>query len=140
MVDPNIVGGLIGGALIGLASTLMLLLLGCITGISGILGGVIVRTRTQDLSWRTAFLTGLVLGGVAFRLIWGELPLQMQAERLPLIAAGLLVGAGTRLGSGCTSGHGVCGMARRSKRSFAATLTFMAVAAITVYVVRHLLA
>ncbi len=139
MLDPNIIGGLVGGALIGVASTLMLLLLGRITGISGVIGGVIVWMRTPDLSWRTAFIAGLVLGAVAYRLIWGDLPLQMQAEGLPLIAAGLLVGAGTRLGSGCTSGHGVCGMARRSKRSFTATLTFMSVAAITVYLIRHVI-
>jgi uncharacterized protein len=139
MIEPNMLGGLVGGALIGLASTLMLLLLGRITGISGILGGVVVWMRTQDLSWRTAFIVGLVLGAGAYRLIWGDLPLQMQSEGFPLIAAGLLVGAGTRLGSGCTSGHGVCGMARRSKRSFTATLTFMVVAAITVFIIRHVL-
>lgn len=139
MVEPNILGGLIGGALIGLASVAMLLLLGRITGISGILGGVVVWMRTQDLSWRTAFLLGLLLGAGAYRLIWGALPLQMQAQGIPLVAAGLLVGAGTRIGSGCTSGHGVCGMARRSKRSFAATATFVAVAAVTVYIIRHVL-
>jgi uncharacterized membrane protein YedE/YeeE len=137
MVEPNIIGGLIGGALIGLASTLMLLLLGRIAGISGIL---VVWLRTRDSSWRIAFLAGLVIGAALYRVFWGELPLQMQAGGLTLVAAGLLVGAGTRLGSGCTSGHGVCGMARRSKRSFTATLTFMAVAGITVYVVRHVIA
>lgn len=140
MVEPNITGALIGGTLIGLASVLMLLLLGRITGIAGILGGVVVWLRSQDLSWRMAFLVGLVLGAVAYRLTWGDIPLEMQAQGIPLVAAGLLVGAGTRLGSGCTSGHGVCGMARRSKRSFAATLTFMVVAAVTVFFVRHVLA
>lgn len=140
MVEPNVIGALVGGTLIGVAGVLMLLLLGRITGISGILGGVVVWLRSQDLSWRTAFLVGLVLGAVAYRLIWGDIPLEMQAQGIPLVAAGLLVGAGTRLGSGCTSGHGVCGMARRSKRSFVATLTFMVVAAVTVFVVRHVLA
>ena len=139
MMEPNIVGGLIGGALIGIASTLLLLLIGRVAGISGILGGVVVWLRGQDFGWRAAFLVGLVLGAAFYRSVWGELPLQMQASGLPLIVAGLLVGAGTRLGSGCTSGHGVCGMARRSKRSIAATGTFMIIAAATVLAVRHLL-
>lgn len=137
MIEPNIVGALVGGALIGVASLLMLLLLGRITGISGILGGVVVWTRTQDRSWRTAFLAGLVLGALAYRLSFGGLALDLQATGVPLAIGGLLVGAGTRLGSGCTSGHGVCGMAQRSKRSITATLTFMLSGVVTVFMIRH---
>ena len=137
--NANWIGGLAGGALIGAASAMMLLLLGRITGISGILGGVVVWMRSHELRWRAMFIGGLVLGAAVFRIATGGLEIEMQASGLPLIAAGLLVGAGTRLGSGCTSGHGVCGMARRSKRSFTATATFMGVAALTVFVIRHVL-
>jgi uncharacterized membrane protein YedE/YeeE len=138
MIEPNVAGGLIGGALIGIASVLMLLLLGRITGISGILTGVITWNKADGLSWRAAFIGGLVLGAVLYRIFIGDLPLEMQAQGPMLIAAGLLVGIGTRLGSGCTSGHGVCGIARRSPRSLMSTVTFMVVAVITVYIIRHL--
>ena len=139
LVDANLVGGLIGGALIGVASAGMLLLLGRITGISGILGGVVVWMQSHEFVWRAAFIAGLALGAALYRVATGGLVVEMQTSSVGLVAAGVLVGAGTRLGSGCTSGHGVCGMARRSKRSFAATLTFMACAALTVFVVRHVL-
>ncbi|MGB4247777.1 MAG: YeeE/YedE family protein [Pseudohongiellaceae bacterium] len=139
MIEPNVAGGLIGGSMIGLASVLMLLMLGRITGISGILTGIITWNRNDGLPWRAAFIGGLVLGAVLYRLFVGPLPIEMQAEGPMLVAAGLLVGIGTRLGSGCTSGHGVCGIARRSPRSLTATITFMAVAVITVFVTRHLL-
>ncbi len=139
MVEPNIVGGLTGGIMIGLASVLMLLLLGRITGISGILTGVINWNREEGPPWRLAFIIGLIAGAFIYQLVIGPLPLEMQAQGPWLILAGLLVGIGTRLGSGCTSGHGVCGLARRSPRSLVATVTFMAVAVITVFVMRHLL-
>lgn len=139
MIEPNVAGGLIGGSMIGLASVLMLLLLGRITGISGILTGIITWNTNDGLPWRAAFIGGLVLGAVIYRLFIGPLPIEMQAEGPLLAAAGLLVGIGTRLGSGCTSGHGVCGIARRSPRSLTATITFMAVAVITVFITRHLL-
>lgn len=139
MIEPNVVGGLIGGSMIGLASVLMLLLLGRITGISGILTGIITWNTNDGLPWRTAFIGGLVLGAILYRVFVGPLPIEMQAEGPMLVVAGLLVGIGTRLGSGCTSGHGVCGIARRSPRSLTATITFMAVAVITVFVTRHLL-
>jgi uncharacterized membrane protein YedE/YeeE len=139
VIEPNVAGGVIGGALIGISSVLMLLLLGRITGIAGILTGVITWNKADGLSWRMAFVAGLVLGAVLYQLVVGPLPLDMQASGPLLIAAGLLVGIGTRLGSGCTSGHGVCGIARRSPRSFASTGTFMLVAVITVYVMRHVL-
>ena len=141
MIEPNIVGGLIGGSLIGIASLAMLLLLGRITGISGILTGVITLNRKDGLPWRAAFIGGLILGAVLYQVIFGRaLPIEMQTSGPALILAGLLVGMGTRLGSGCTSGHGVCGIARRSPRSIVSTLTFMAVAVITVFVTRHLFA
>ena len=139
MIEPNVAGGLIGGSLIGISSVLMLLLLGRITGIAGILTGVITWNKSDGLPWRMAFVGGLILGAVLYQLFIGPLPLEMQASGPVLIVAGLLVGMGTRLGSGCTSGHGVCGIARRSPRSFASTATFMIVAVLTVYVTRHLL-
>ncbi len=139
MIEPNVVGGLIGGTMIGMASVLMLLLLGRITGISGILTGILTWNTSEGLPWRSAFIGGLVIGAVLYQLFIGPLPIEMQASGPMLAIAGLLVGIGTRLGSGCTSGHGVCGIARRSPRSLTATITFMAVAVLTVYVTRHLL-
>lgn len=139
MTEANIIGGLSGGALIGLASVLLLLLIGRIAGISGIFGGALIFKTTEYVPWRVAFIAGLILGAVIYRLLWGPLPIQMQAQGVILVIAGVLVGIGTRVGSGCTSGHGVCGLARRSKRSLAATLTFMAVAMVTVYLVRHVI-
>jgi len=140
MSEANVIGGLSGGAMIGLASVLLLLLIGRITGISGILGGVVNWNATKDLPWRVAFIVGLILGAILYRLFWGPLPLQLQARGVMLVVAGLLVGVGTRVGSGCTSGHGVCGIARRSTRSVSATLTFMGVAMLTVYITRHAIA
>ena len=141
MLEPNIAGGLIGGSMIGLSSLMMLLLLGRITGISGILTGVITWNKNDGLPWRVAFIGGLILGAVLYQIFFGKaLPIEMQASGPLLIVAGVLVGIGTRLGSGCTSGHGVCGIARRSPRSIASTATFMAVAVLTVYVTRHLFA
>ena len=125
--------------MIGAASVLMLLLIGRIAGVSGIFGGAFIFTTTRDVPWRAAFIVGLVLGAVLYRLFWGELAIEMQAEGTMLVIAGILVGIGTRVGSGCTSGHGVCGIARRSKRSISATLTFITVAVLTVFVVRHVM-
>jgi uncharacterized membrane protein YedE/YeeE len=132
--DP--VSALVGGALIGLAAVLLMLLNGRIAGVSGILGGALARER--DSGWRVAFLAGLV----AAPLIMGALGDPLPAPRMPatwavVVAGGLLVGFGTRLGGGCTSGHGVCGMARLSPRSIAATLIFMATAMVVVAVMRH---
>lgn len=139
MIEPNIAGGLIGGSLIGIASLAMLLLLGRITGISGILTGVITLNRKDGFAWRVAFIGGLILGAILYQLAFDRaLPIEMQTSGATLILAGLLVGIGTRLGSGCTSGHGVCGIARRSPRSIVSTLTFMTVAVVTVFVTRHL--
>jgi len=139
MTNVHTINALSGGALIGLASVFMLALIGRIAGVSGILGGLISDSRSGDHLWRIAFILGLVAGALICRIFLGPLPVQLQAEGLQLIVAGLLVGFGTRLGSGCTSGHGVCGIARLSLRSLAATVTFMGAAMVTVYVTRHLL-
>jgi uncharacterized membrane protein YedE/YeeE len=130
---------LLGGALIGLAATLMLWVNGRITGISGILGGVLFPAKTDAL-WRVLFIGGLLSGAVVYTLVNGA-PIDLQPQATPLLSvvAGFLVGFGTRLGSGCTSGHGICGIARVSKRSFAATGVFMCTAVVTVFLVRHVL-
>ena len=130
---------LVGGLLIGSAAALMLLLKGRIAGISGIIGGLLQPSR-GDTSWRVLFLVGLVAAPLLVMLVTGQLPeVHSQASSRLLIIAGLLVGFGTRLGSGCTSGHGVCGIGRRSVRSVTATLIFISTGALTVFVVRHIL-
>ncbi|MDH3239415.1 MAG: YeeE/YedE family protein [Alphaproteobacteria bacterium] len=130
---------LAGGALIGLAAVMLMGLTGRIAGISGILGGLLPPAPGES-AWRAAFAVGLVGGTLLYRAGGGPLAsLQFSATPVTLIAAGLLVGFGTVLGSGCTSGHGVCGIARLSKRSVASVATFMITAALTVYVTRHLL-
>lgn len=129
---------LTGGLLIGLAAASFLLLNGRIAGISGILGGLLVPAR-RDILWRVAFLAGLV-GTPSLWLLFSEHPpIQVDAGYPALIVAGLLVGIGTRYGSGCTSGHGVCGLSRLSPRSLVATLSFMATGFLTVFVIRHLM-
>lgn len=138
MSEPTIIGGLLGGVLIGLAAALLLLLNGRIAGISGILGGIIKSDVPGERIWRLAFICGLMIGAALFAFIRGGFALRLQAEGPMLIVAGLLVGFGTRLSSGCTSGHGVCGLARRSPRSLAATMIFMIVAALTVFMARHI--
>ncbi len=131
--------GLLGGALIGLASALLLLACGRIAGVSGILGGSLFGA-VADRGWRLAFLVGLPLGAWLARTTTSDaLGFAITDQPALLVAGGLLVGFGTQLGSGCTSGHGVCGVARGSPRSILATLTFMASAGITVFVMRHLL-
>lgn len=137
MDEPNVIGGIIGGALIGCAAVLLLWLNGRIAGISGILGGLITTPASDERAWRFAVIMGLITGAGLYSLFADGLPLDLQAEGATLALAGLLVGLGTRLGSGCTSGHGVCGLARRSPRSLVATVLFMAVAAVTVYLTRH---
>ncbi len=130
---------LAGGALIGLAAALFILFNGRIAGISGILGGLL-RPRTGDVAWRLAFIGGLAAAPLAWSLAAPLPQVQIDAGPAALIAAGLLVGVGTRYGSGCTSGHGVCGVSRLSPRSLAATGAFMLAGFMTVFVVRHLLA
>ena len=129
--------GLAGGVLIGLSAVLLLLANGRIAGISGIVGGLLMRVP-GDASWRFMFVIGLWLGAAIYWLATGELfAVQMRASVPVLIGAGLLVGAGTRLAGGCTSGHGVCGIARLSMRSITATAIFMATAMLTTYLTRH---
>lgn len=128
---------LAGGALIGLAAALLLLLNGRIAGISGVLGGLFKPVK-GDIAWRAAFVLGLVGAPLAYPL-FARLPVpRIDADYAALIVAGLLVGVGTRYGSGCTSGHGVCGLARLSPRSLVATACFMASGFTTVFVIRHL--
>ncbi|AKU92448.1 YeeE/YedE family protein [Vulgatibacter incomptus] len=124
-----------GGVLIGVSASLLLLFNGRVAGISGILGGLV--SRQPGKIWRALFVAGLVVGGaVAYAAMPGRFDASA-APSLPLVAiAGALVGIGTRLGSGCTSGHGVCGISRLSPRSIVATLTFMATGALSVLVVR----
>ncbi len=132
---------LAGGALIGLAAALLVLLNGRIAGISGIVGELL-RPARGDVGWRLAFLGGLLLGPALAVLSGGALGVltsQVDAGYGTLVAAGLLVGVGTRYGAGCTSGHGVCGLSRLSPRSLAGTLCFMAAGFATVFAVRHLL-
>jgi uncharacterized membrane protein YedE/YeeE len=130
---------LAGGLLIGLSAAAFVLLNGRIAGISGILGGLL-RPARGDVLWRVAFVLGLIGAPFVYGM-WAPLPAaRIDAGDGMLVAAGLLVGVGTRYGAGCTSGHGVCGLSRRSPRSLAATAAFMLAGFATVYVVRHLLA
>ena len=139
MTEFSIPFALMGGAMIGAAAALFLLVSGRIAGISGIVGGAIFP-ETKDLGWRLAFIAGLVLGPLITGYIAGVTIVITPQESVPtLVVAGLLVGFGTRLGNGCTSGHGVCGLARGSRRSVAATATFFLTAIITVFLSRHII-
>ena len=129
---------LAGGVLIGVAAAMFALLNGRIAGISGIVGGLLERAK-GDVAWRVAFVLGLVGAPMVYMLFAAVPKPQIDAEFGALIAAGLLVGIGTRYGSGCTSGHGVCGLSRLSLRSLAATLVFMGAGFATMFVMRHLL-
>ena len=133
---------LAGGALIGLSAAMLIVLLGRVAGISGMAGALLqlpTWSSLQQWGWRLAFMLGLVAAPLVWQ-IFAPLPaMQMPSNPLVIIAAGLLVGFGTRMGSGCTSGHGVCGLSRLSMRSLAATLAFMASGAATVFVVRHVI-
>ncbi len=132
------IAGLVGGLLIGLASAGLLLTNGRIAGVSGILGHSLFPGAPGERGWRIAFLAGLPLGaGLAIAATGDPHGFAITSRPALLVAGGLLVGIGTQLGSGCTSGHGVCGIARGSRRSVTATVTFMTVAAITVFVMRH---
>ena len=133
------VTGLLGGMLIGLAAVMLMLANGRIAGVSGIVAGLIRPVR-GDTAWRLAFVGGLWLGAALYWGIRGALFDVAFSTSLPaIIAAGVLVGYGTRMGSGCTSGHGICGISRFSKRSLIATAVFMGTAMFTVFVVRHVL-
>lgn len=131
---------LAGGALIGLAAVLLMLVAGRVMGATGIVAGLIRPVSSGDFAWRAALLLGMVSGPLAVAAASGEMPAVQVPVSLPMLGiGGLIVGLGASWGSGCTSGHGVCGMARLSPRSIVATLTFMATTFVTVYLVRHVI-
>jgi uncharacterized membrane protein YedE/YeeE len=138
MVNFTPIPAAIGGGLIGFSAVMLMLFTGRIAGISGIFGGLL--DFGNDKSWRIAFIAGLILAPVIFGWIGYAMPApKMPASWTVIIAAGVLVGFGSRLGGGCTSGHGICGVARLSDRSIAATVIFMLAAIATVAVTRHVL-
>ena len=130
---------LAGGILLGLASAIFILVNGRILGISGIVGGLL-RPKSGDVGWRIAFVLGMLAAPLLYLLVAGPVPATIEASWGTVVLAGLLVGVGTRYGSGCTSGHGVCGLSRLSPRSLAATLAFMGAGFAIVFLVRHVLA
>lgn len=133
------VASLIGGILIGLSASAMLLFNGKIAGISGIVAGLLSPTKNDTL-WRAAFAAGLVTGGLMLKLLSPQaFEIGVVRSGSAFALAGLLVGLGARLGNGCTSGHGVCGISRLSMRSITATMTFIATGAAAVYIVNYLL-
>ncbi len=140
MTNFTPIASLIGGGIIGLSAVLLMHFLGRIAGISGILSRLLPPYQDSATPIRAAFIVGMIAAPLLVRAVTGAPIIQTVSGNLPLLAgAGLLVGFGSVYGAGCTSGHGVCGLARFSVRSLAATLTFMATAAITVFIVRHLL-
>ena len=130
---------LAGGILLGLASALFILVNGRILGISGIVGGLL-RPKAGDAGWRISFVLGMLAAPLLYMVVAGPVPATIDAGWGTVVLAGLLVGVGTRYGSGCTSGHGVCGLSRLSPRSLAATLSFMGAGFAIVFLVRHVLA
>jgi uncharacterized protein len=129
-----------GGALIGLAAVLLMLIHGRIMGATGVLTGAILPTGPGDRGWRLSVLAGMVSGPLAYRMLTGGLPaIDVPIPPTMIVVGGLLVGLGVTLAGGCTSGHGVCGLARLSPRSLVATVTFMIATFATVFVVRHLI-
>jgi uncharacterized protein len=139
MANFTPVSAAIGGALIGLSAVLLMLSTGRIAGISGIFSGLL-NVRGEDRDWRIAFLAGLILAPVIAGLIgYGMAQPALPSNWIVIAVAGVLVGFGTRLGGGCTSGHGICGIARLSPRSIAATIVFIVMAVVTVAITRHAL-
>lgn len=137
-MHPDWVNALIGGILIGLSVSVMLYLSGRVTGISGILNGVLVRSK-DDVQWRLFFLSGLLFGGIILNQLNPSIfENKLQSPLWSTVVAGLLVGFGTIMGSGCTSGHGVCGISRLSMRSLLATCVFIASGILSVVVFRYL--
>jgi uncharacterized membrane protein YedE/YeeE len=135
--NSSVVAALAGGALIGAAASLLLRANGRVAGISGILSGLFSRRR-DEIGWRVLFVAGLLVGGAVFVVLQpAALAVEFPPSTGVTLAGGLLVGIGTRLSGGCTSGHGVCGISRLSVRSIAATCTFLAVGMLTVFLVRH---
>ncbi len=138
MIEFNWITGLLGGILIGVSATIVLAFNGKIAGISGILNGAL--TFKSQEAWRWYFLGGMLIGGAVYEYIVATEPTpQSDLDLVGMIIGGLLVGVGTRMGNGCTSGHGVCGLGRLSLRSLVAVITFLSTAMITVFIIRHLL-
>lgn len=139
MLEPTLLfSALVGGAIIGLSAAMLLVFNGRVAGVSGIFGGLL--DRRPDWGWRLAYVTGLFVGGALLMAAHpGSLPTNLDTPVATLVVAGLLVGAGARVGNGCTSGHGVCGIGRLSRRSIVATVTFIASGAVAVYVTQHVL-
>lgn len=130
---------MIGGVLVGLAASLLMLLNGRVAGISGIVGGLLESSARGDKAWRWAFVLGLVVTPWVYVLFAVYPQVSVQANTIELVIAGLLVGLGTRYASGCTSGHGICGLGRLSPRSMVAVMAFVGAGFVTVYVLRHLI-
>lgn len=140
MENFNPISAAIGGILIGLSASLLMLLNGRIAGISGIVGQLLNRLDRIEMLWRVAFLVGLIAGGLIYaQFMPVDFPRPVSTNQLTLIIGGLLVGFGTAMGSGCTSGHGVCGISRFSLRSLLATVSFLCMGMLTVYLIRHIL-
>ena len=138
MAEFNWINGLIGGILIGISATILLAFNGRIAGISGMVNGAISFNKND--AWRWLFLLGMLAGGAIYEFVLSPQPTPTSKfAPLTMIIGGLIVGFGTRMGSGCTRGHGVCGLGRLSMRSLVAVLTFLASAFVTVFIVRHLL-
>ncbi len=139
MTDFTPLASSIGGILIGLSAVLLMASIGRIAGMTGIVAGII-PPFSSDWQWRAAFVAGAISGPVLWVLITGSpLAISLPISTMAMVVGGLIVGVGVTYGSGCTSGHGVCGMARFSKRSFVATCVFMAATFATVYVIRHVI-
>lgn len=127
-----------GGALVGLAAVLLMLGLGRILGATGILSGAVFVTSRQETTWRVALIAGMLIAPGAIFVVTGTMPeISVPSSPIMIVVGGLIVGLGASLGSGCTSGHGICGLSRLSLRSIVAVPTFMVTAAITVYLIRH---
>jgi uncharacterized protein len=138
MANFTPISAAIGGALIGLAAVLLMFFNGRIAGVAGITGGLF-NPKSDDRPWRLAFIVGLIAAPLAAALLGHAVPMPRMPGMITIIVAGLLVGFGTRLGNGCTSGHGICGIARLSPRSIAATMVFMIAAMIVVALTRHVI-
>ncbi|HUS95505.1 MAG TPA: YeeE/YedE thiosulfate transporter family protein [Hyphomicrobiaceae bacterium] len=137
--EPTYLASLFGGALIGAAAVLLMAFHGRIAGITGILGALLPPAPAKDWTWRVAFLAGMVASPMLFWLVTGSpIAISVPVSNPALIIGGIIVGIGVVFGSGCTSGHGVCGLARLSPRSIAAVAAFMTTAGITVYLIRHM--
>lgn len=137
---PSWIRAAIGGVMIGIAAAVLFAFNGRIAGVSGVLGSLIFGRGDGQTPWRTLFLGGLVLGAAVVGLARGDLgQVALETGWTGMIIAGLIVGFGTRMGGGCTSGHGICGIGRLSQRSIVATCTFMAAGFVTVYILRHVI-